>query len=443
MGNAREAAMRALYCCHKEGGWSEVALERELERSKLDPRDAALASRLCYGVLQRQLLLDYYLSHLCATRLEKLEPRVLETLRLGAYQLLWMDRIPAMAAVNESVELTKRYSKNPRAAGLVNAVLRNLDRNRDALPAPSGDALTRAAVQYSHPLELVKVFADTVGEEETVALLAANNEEAAMTAQVNTLRCSAEELIEALNAEGVRSTPHPWLPDCLLLEKAGDLSALAAFRRGDFYIQDPAARLAVWAGKPQIGERVLDVCAAPGGKSFAAAIAMKNQGSVVSRDVYPRKVEGLRAGAQRLGLSIITPQARDAAQAPDGGEYDLVIADVPCSGLGIIRKKPEIRYKDPKEFDALLPLQEKILENAAQMVTPGGRLLYATCTVRREENESQVAAFLDKRKDFIILPLELPQPFGRVEAGQLTLWPHRHGTDGFFFALLGRKGAAG
>lgn len=438
MGNARETALRALYACHREGGWSEVALHRELERDKLEPRDAALASRLCYGVLQRQLLLDFYIGSFCKIRLERLEKKVLEALRLGVYQLLWMDRIPAMAAVNESVNLVKKFSKNPKAAGMTNAILRNIDRNRDRLPETEGDWLERVSIQYSHPTELVKVFTSTLGREETEALLAANDQDAPITVQVNTLRSTAGDLANVLRTVGASVTPHPWLPDCLILEKTGDLTALEPFRHGDFYVQDPAARLAVIAARPAPGERVLDLCAAPGGKSFAAAIALGNRGSVLSRDIFPRKVELLRQGATRLGLSCIDAQTGDATQ-PVAGKYDLVIADVPCSGLGIIRKKPEIRYKDPALFDELLPLQEKILKNASDAVLPGGRLLYATCTLRPQENEEQVLAFLSQNKSFSLLPLELPAPFGRIEAGMLTLWPHRHGTDGFFFALLGRR----
>lgn len=438
MGNARETALRALYACHREGGWSEVALHRELERDELEPRDAALASRLCYGVLQRQILLDFYIGSFCKTGLERLEKKVLEALRLGVYQLLWMDRIPAMAAVNESVNLVKKFSKNSKAAGMTNAILRNIDRNRDRLPEPEGDWLERVSIQYSHPTELVKVFTSTLGQEETEALLAANDQDAPITVQVNTLRSTAGDVTNALRTAGASVTPHPWLSDCLILEKTGDLTALEPFRHGDFYVQDPAARLAVIAARPAPGERVLDLCAAPGGKSFAAAIALGNRGSVLSRDIFPRKVELLRQGAMRLGLSCIDAQTSDATQ-PVSGKYDLVIADVPCSGLGIIRKKPEIRYKDPALFDELLPLQEKILKNASDAVLPGGRLLYATCTLRPQENEEQVLTFLSQNKSFSLLPLELSAPFGRIEAGMLTLWPHRHGTDGFFFALLGRR----
>lgn len=425
MTNSREVALSVLYACHKQGAWADGALKRELARAALDGRDAALASRLVYGVEQNRLLLDHDLAPLCARGLEGVEPKVLDILRLGAYQLLMMDKIPPMAAVDESVKLAKRYGKSPKAAGFVNAVLRNLDRSRDALPPLPEEPLERLSVQYSHPLWLVKEFASTLGAEETLALLEKNNAPAPITAQVNTLKTTSDALARRLAAQGVEAAPHPWLADCLILEHTGGLEELDAFREGWFYIQDPAAKLAVLAAEPKAGERTLDLCAAPGGKSFAAAIAMGGRGRVVSRDVYPRKVKELAASARRLGLTCVQVETADATQTA-GEPADLVIADVPCSGLGIIRKKPDIRYKDPGEFQGLLPIQAAILNNAAGCVAPGGRLLYATCTLRREENEGQVEIFLDKHKNFTVTAME-------------TLWPHRRDTDGFFYAVLTRE----
>lgn len=424
MTTAREVALRVLHSCHTQGAWADGALKRELERAKLDSRDAALASRLVYGVVQDQLLLDYYLSGFCARGLSGLEPKVLDVLRLGAYQLLRMDKIPSMAAVNESVELAKGAAKNPRTAGFVNAVLRNLDRSRHHLPPLPEAPFERLSVQYSHPLWLVEEFAAALGEEETEALLRCHNTPAPITAQVNTLKTDAQALTKRLTAEGVAVTSH-WLPDCLVLEDTGSLEALPSFREGLFYIQDPAAKLAVLAAAPKPGEQVLDLCAAPGGKTFAAALCMEGRGHILSRDIYERKVKDLATSAARLGLSCVETQRADATQ-PVAGRYDLVIADVPCSGLGIIRKKPDIRYKDPLQFKGLLPVQASILENAAQAVAPGGRLLYATCTLRKEENRAQVDAFLVKAKDFTLKTAE-------------TLWPHRRGTDGFFYAVLERR----
>lgn len=424
MANSREVALRVLDACHRQGAWADGALKRELTRAGLEPRDAALASRLVYGVMQNQLLLDYYLAAFASRGLESLGPKALNILRLGAYQLLMMDKIPAMAAVNESVELAKRYAKGPKTAGFVNAMLRNLDRSRNSLPALPQDPMERLSVQYSHPLWLVRTFAAQVGEAELEELLAADNAPAPITAQVNTLKATPQTLARRLEEEGATVKGH-WLPDCLELTGTGNLEQLPSFQEGLFYVQDPAAKLAVLAAEPKAGESVLDLCAAPGGKSFAAAIAMGGQGRIVSRDIYQRKVKELTASANRLGLTCVETAEGDATRAVEG-QFDLVIADVPCSGLGIIRKKPDIRYKDPEAFQALLPIQAAIARNAAQAVAPGGRLLYATCTLRREENEQQVERFLAGHADFVLTRQE-------------TLWPHRRGTDGFFYAVLARR----
>lgn len=422
---AREVALRALYTCHTQGAWADGALPRELDRAKLDSRDAALCSRMVYGVLQNQLLLDYYLSHFVSRPLEQLEGKVRDILRLGAYQLLMLDKVPAMAAVDESVKLAKAHAKNPKAGGFVNAVLRNLDRSRDKLPTLPEEPLERLSVAYSHPRWLVEEFAQTLNGEELEDLLAADNAPAPITAQVNTVKTTQETLARRLAEEGVSVQPHPWQAGCLILERTGALEQLPAFQEGLFYIQDPAARLALLAAGPKPGERVLDLCAAPGGKSFAAAVAMGDQGRVLSRDLYLRKVKELARSAARLDLTSIEAQAGDATR-PVEGTWDLIVADVPCSGLGIIRKKPDIRYKDPSGFKDLLPIQAKILDNAAQGVVPGGRVLYATCTLRPQENEEQVKALLDRRKNFTVRTME-------------TLWPHRSGTDGFFYAVLVRE----
>lgn len=440
MATAREVALKALVDCHKHGAWADGALKRELAKAGLDSRDGALASRLCYGVLQQQMYLDFLLSEFSSMPLERMQPVVLDALRLGAYQLLFTDKIPANAAVNESVELVKKFGKNKKAAGFVNGILRNLDRNRAALPPLPEEEIRRLSIQYSHPQWLVKEFLRQLGAEETRQLLECHNGAVAMTAQVNTLKNSAAELRAELEAEGVRVTPHPWLENCFILENTGNLEALEAFRRGGFYIQDPAAKLAVLAAAPKAGERVLDLCAAPGGKSFSAAILMQNQGYLESHDIYPHKVKALRQNALRLGITL-EAKVMDAREAVEG-QFDLVIADVPCSGLGIIRKKPDIRYKDPSDFKELEQIQREILDNAAKLVRVGGRLLYATCTLREAENGAQVAAFRRRTGGFRVEKVPLPEGVGTVEDGMVTLWSHRHGTDGFFFTLLRKEADA-
>jgi 16S rRNA (cytosine967-C5)-methyltransferase len=427
---AREAAFRTLTACEQQDAWADGFLKRTLREGALDGREAALATRLTFGVLQNRMLLDWYIDRL--TR-KKLELPVRTALRLGVYQMLFLTRVPVSAAVNESVKLTKAYARNPAASKLVNAVLRSLERQKQELAPPED-----LSILYSHPRWLVDAFLQRLGEEETRALLTCHNGEPPTVAQVNTCRTSSQAIREALTAAGVKVTPHPWLKDCFELQNTGSIEALESFQNGEFYIQDAAARLAVLAADPKPGMRVLDACAAPGGKSFAAAIAMGDEGEVLSCDIHPHKQALIQKGAQRLGLRSIQAMTQNAKERLQEWEsrFDLVLADVPCSGLGIIRKKPDIRYKDPKPLEGLPAVQGAILDNVSAYVKPGGVLLYSTCTLLVRENEDVVRAFMDRHQDFTLEALELPEPFGRVEAGQITLWPHLHGTDGFFIAKL-------
>ncbi len=438
----RELALQVLVTCQQQGGWLDGVLKRSLTAARLDPRDAALAARLCYGVMQNRMYLDFCLSSFASMPLRRMEVRVLNILRLGACQMLYMDRIPVSAAVDTSVRLAKVHAKNPRAAGMVNAVLRNLGRSLDCLPQiPEGDRAEQLSLKYSHPRPLVEAFLEQYGEQETEQLLQADNSIPETAAQVNTLRCTPEEAEQELRAEGVSVSRHPWLPGCLLLSGTGDLEQRRAFREGHVWIQDPAARLAVLAADPAPGTRVLDACAAPGGKSFAAAVQMENRGEILSCDIYPRKVKVIAAGAARLGLSIIKPAVQDAAVlCPEReGQFDTVIADVPCSGLGVIRKKPDIRYRDLKETEGLPALQRSLLDTVSRYVRPGGVLLFSTCTLLQRENGDVVRSFLEEHREFVPERFVLPGPAGTAEEGMLTLLPHRHGTDGFFICRLRKR----
>lgn len=433
---ARGIALRALIACEKQGAWSDGFLKKELKTSGLDVRDAALATRLCFGVLQNRLLLDDYLGKLSTVRLEKMEVGVRNALRLGAYQVLFLDRVPDHAAVSESVELARMSSKNPRSAGLVNGVLRTLARQKENMEPPKD-----LSVRYSHPKWLADLFIKRLGREEAEQLMAADNGDPPICAQVNTTKATAEDTAAALRAEGVEVQPHPWLPDCFLLSHTGSVEGLNAFQDGLFYIQDATANLAVRAAGPVGGMRVLDACAAPGGKSFAAAIAMSGKGNIVSCDIHPHKMGLIQAGAKRLGLECISTELLDGKVCKEEflHAFDLVIADVPCSGLGIIRKKPDIRYKDAKPLEGLPAVQRAILENVSNYVRPGGVLLYATCTLLERENENVVHDFLDKHNDFTLSKFQIPGGFEGAGEGMVTCWPHRHGTDGFFFAKLQRR----
>ena len=439
MATAREVAMLTLAACEKQGAWSDGHLKRMLKEQHLDSRDAALATRLCFGVLQNRMLLDWHLASFCNTPLSKLDLKVLCALRAAAYQLLFLDKVPASAAVNEAVNLTKKHCRNPRAAGMVNGILRAMLR-QETLAEPEGkDRIETLSVKYSHPRWLVEEFASELGIDEVEALLSADNEQPPITAQVNTCKATAEQAIELLTSEGVAAERHPWMADCLILHDTGNLERLQAFRDGLFYVQDCAARLAVTAAKLKPGQRVLDCCAAPGGKSFAAAIDMQNRGEVISCDIHPHKIKLLEAGRDRLGLDMIRPMLQSAAERREEWveAFDAVITDVPCSGLGIIRKKPDIRYKDPEPLKGLPKVQKAILDNCCAYVKAGGTLIYATCTLLRRENEELVQNFLAQHSEFELEPLGLNVSGG--ERSMLTFWPHIHNTDGFFVTRLRKK----
>ncbi len=436
MGDARRAALTALERCRRGGAWSDAVLSSVLTYEGLDTRDRGLAAALCYGVMQNRTYLDWRIAAVSSLPLRKIEPKVLDVLRISAYQLIFMDRIPASAAVNEGVKLTRAVGF-ARAAGFVNAVLRRLASAQEP-PFPA-DAAERLSIQYSHPRPLVDALLRRLGEAETEALLRCDNAPAPAALQVNTLRTDCRSLRARLAAEGLETEFHPFLPDCLRADTVGDLAALPAFREGLFYVQDAAARLAVIAAEPQRGQKILDACAAPGGKSFAAAVAA-GEADITACDLHENKLKRIRESAARLGVdNMIQTLACDAREnRPDwNGAFDLVIADVPCSGLGVIRKKPDIRWKDPADFAALPEIQAAILKNTARYVRVGGTLLYSTCTVRQEENEDTVRAFLAEMPDYTAEPFSLPGGLTAPE-GLLQLWPQRHGTDGFFMAKLRR-----
>lgn len=434
---ARETALNVLIACRKEGAWSNGVLKEYVRRDRLDSRDAALAARLCYGVLQNRLLLDHYLQQLLTGKLRDLHPVLKDILHMGLYQLYRMDKIPDAAVVNESVSLAKKYCpRQKNGSGLVNAVLRAAIRAGDTLAQPKS-----YVERYSHPQALVDLLKDYVGKHRLEPMLRANNEIAPTVIQTNTLRITTAALQQLLEQAGVQVKPHDWMQDCLVLSGTGDLQHLAGFRDGLFYVQDCAAKLSVLCAQLPPNARVLDCCAAPGGKSFAAAIAMAGTGTITSCDIHPHKTVLIENGAARLGFSNITALVQDASCFRPEWEnaMDAVIADVPCSGYGIIRKKPDIRYKDPASMEALPPLQKQILATQARYVKPGGVLLYSTCTLLRRENEAVVEDFLSSHPEFALEPLLLPANFPANTTGMLALVPGEYDTDGFFISRLRRR----
>ena len=434
---ARETALNVLIACRKEAGWSNGVLKDYLSRDRLDRRDAALATRLCYGVVQNRNLLDFYLAQLLTGRIKDLHPAVRDILHIGLYQIYLMDKIPESAAVNESVDLAKRYCKKVRSApGLVNGVLRSAVRTKGTLKEPKS-----WEDKYSHPGDLINELKSYVGKERMEKMLRANNDIPPMVVQVNTLRTTAAALILRLEGAGVSAEPHSWMKDALVLSGTGSIEHLEAFKEGLFYVQDPASRLSVLCAElPEEDIRILDCCAAPGGKSFAAAIATAGKAKIVSCDVYAHKAELIAKGAERLGLPITVVRQDAAAFCPEwDAAFDAVIVDAPCSGYGIIRKKPDIRYKDITKMKELPQLQRSILEVQCRYVKPGGLLMYSTCTLVHGENEGMVASFLNDHPEYSLEPLPLPAPFPKNDSGMLALIPGEYDTDGFFISRLRRK----
>lgn len=435
--SARMSALRVLTACRVNGAWADAALAAELKRENLGPSDAALASRIVYGVLQNRMLLDRCLSEYCTQRLDHLQQPLPDILRIGAYQILFLDKVPHSAAVNESVELAK-MSKRGAAAGLVNAVLRKLSQNSGSRPPLPENATERLCLETSHPRWLVERMLSLLGPADAEAFLRFNNTVAPITAQVNPLKATEESLLRELADAGAEAVMHPWVPNCVELSGTGDLTTLPAFYRGELIVQDAAARLVSLAAGVQPGAKVLDVCAAPGGKTFSAAFAMRDKGEIFACDLQENKLKRIRDGAARLGLGCVRVLSADGRVfRPEWADaFDVVLCDVPCSGLGVIRKKPDIRYKDPDALAGLPSVQRAILGNSARYVRPGGVLIYSTCTVLPEENEGVTDAFLEESGAFSYEAFDLP--IGNVP-GRITLWPHTHGTDGFYISKLRRN----
>lgn len=412
----RKTALEALERFRRDGAWSRQTLNALVKKNALDERDTALAARLFYGVLQNLGFCDH-----CIERYTKgkLEPKVRDVLRLGAYQILFMDRIPDSAAVSQAVQMC-RSNGYDRAAGLVNAVLRRVAENKCSLfEVPGKGSAKYLSIRYSHPLWLVKELIERRGYKGAEAVLRVNNEPAPIYIQTNTLKTTPEVLCEELGGK-----PHKSLPGCIVLENAGNFVSTDAFRDGLFYVQDPAARAMVVMAEPKPGMRILDACAAPGGKSFSAAIAMENRGEILSRDISDSKLNLVMDGADRMGLSIIRCETGDAREIT-GGDYDIVLADVPCSGLGVIRKKPDIRYREKEELNRLPELQQELLEAVSTAVVSGGALVYSTCTWRKRENEDVVERFLAEHPEF-------------SKEIERTFWPDTDGTDGFYVCRMRR-----
>ncbi|MBQ7714801.1 MAG: 16S rRNA (cytosine(967)-C(5))-methyltransferase RsmB [Clostridia bacterium] len=426
--NVRRAAVGSLIAFSKQGKYTNLEVASFLSKSDLSDADKRLYTNLVYGTAERIPTLDHIITRLSSRPIETTDIETLTCLRLGLYQLLYTDKIPDHAAVSETVDASPARSK-----GYVNAVLRQFIRNGKKYDLPPEDnTALYMSVRYSCPVGMCEFLISKLGADIASKIACESVSERPVTLRVNTIVTDAETLLKNK------------FPDCEVNPLFGDMIDVRSLGGTDmespeFFVQDAASRLAVAALSPEAGEFIIDVCAAPGGKTFSAAIDMKDQGRVLSFDLHANKISLIKSGAAKLGLSIVEAYARDAGD-PDPSlarSADRVICDAPCSGLGVMAKKPDIKYKDVSEFERLPAVQLRVLSGAATYLKPGGVMVYSTCTLNPDENEGVVKAFLDEDDDFELVPFTA----GGIasEKGMLTLFPFEHGTDGFFIAKLMRK----
>ncbi len=428
----RRLAARSLVKWEKAGKYAGLETAATLDGTALTGADRGLYSALVYGVVERAVTLDHIINGYSSTPAEKLEPEVRCALRLGLYQLIYMDRVPDHAAVSESVNMAPR-----RAAGLVNGVLRSFIRKGKTYGIPDREADCAAffSVKYSVPRELAEFFIGAYGEVDAEGILGASFGGDRLCLRVNTLKISVEDAAARLLSFGSESRVSSVVPNVLITSGSGFLTGI---HDGLWFVQDEASAAAVAVLSPTKGSTVIDLCAAPGGKSFGCAVTMENAGTVRSFDIHENKLSLIRSGAERLGIDIITAAAGDGKNPAEHlhGTGDFVICDAPCSGLGVISKKPDIRYKSVAEIGGLPEVQYGVLCGGAKCVKQGGILMYSTCTLNPAENEGVIERFLGEHPDFTPVPFDV---CGEGESGYATLMPHKTGTDGFFIAKLRRN----
>ncbi len=437
MADARTTAVKMLLKMENDSSYSNILLNSAFDGTDLSERDKAFAAALFYGVSERKMTLDFIISQYSRLPLEKIEPQALAVLRMGIYQLMFMNSVPASAAVNESVKLCKKL-KLFSAEGFVNALLRNFLRNDKSVDYSGLELPERLSVEYSCPRWIAEKWITEYGEENAVKAMKASLGAPPLYARVNTTKISDEDLVKMLKKEGVRAAVNPKLAGCIKLEKTGDLEQLDSFRQGFFHIQDVSSQLCCLTLKPIVNETVLDICAAPGGKTFTMAEIMGNNGKIISMDMYEQRVELIEQGAKRLGLRIVEALENNAVRFNEQlPEADRVLCDAPCSGLGVIRRKPEIKYKQPSDFDELPRLQKAILDVSARYVKVGGTLVYSTCTLSRAENDDVARDFAASHPEFspIVQPLSYE---GAENSPTRTFFPEEDGGDGFFTASFRR-----
>ena len=433
----RRAAYNSLLRLEKQGRYSNLETDLTLKKEQLSQKDRALYTLLVYGVIERRVTLDYVLGQFSSKCVDDLDPEVRCLLRLGAYQILFCDRIPESAAVNESVKIANDVRRS--ASGYVNGVLRSLCKGKDGIKYPDKekDPIAWLSVKYGYPTEMCELFARDHGVERSASLFAAFEVQDYTTLRVNTLRTTREELAQMLKARGIQSKNTPYSPYGLKVKAA--VSDMEELTNGLCFVQDEASQLCAMVLGAKAGETVIDTCSCPGGKSFSLAMEMQNEGKLYSFDLHANKLSLVRSGAERLGISIIETQCRNGAVYDEAllESADKMLLDLPCSGLGVMAKKPDLRFKNIADIENLPNVQYAILESSTRYLKKGGRMVVSTCTLAKAENEHLIKRFVSEHPEFSAVPFKVEG----LEApdGMLQLYPDMHGTDGFFVALLEKK----
>lgn len=434
---ARQLAYKILRTASSDATYSNIAIDNALKKNSLSDNDAGLVTAIVMGVTERRLTLDYFIDSLAA-RADKIDAETRILLRMGLFQIYCLDRIPEYAAVNETVSLSPARSR-----GFVNAILREFLRRREkgaveaVFPDENDDRVKYLSVKYSFPEEFCKRFIEIYGYERTGRILDIFNCPPRLTLRINTLKISREDYADLLDSKGIEYKLSEDLACGIVLENIS-FSALPGFDEGYFFIQDEASQICVEAIDAREGQLMIDACSCPGSKSFGSAIRMKNSGEILAYDLHASKLKLIDSGAVRLGIDIIKAEVRDGRDANEDlfGVADRVLCDVPCSGLGVVAKKPEIRYKNFSELTRLPQIQYSILENCSKYVKRGGELVYSTCTVLPEENENNFERFLSEHPEFEALDFSVGTK--KSSGGMLSLSPDLDKTDGFFVAKCKR-----
>ena len=441
MADVRDVAFTTLLKCEKNKSYPNIEIDSAIERQGLAGVDRSFYTALVYGTIERRITLDYIIQTLSGRRLEKLDCEILVILRMGVYQILYMDSVPDHAACNECVELCKKKGKRS-ASGLVNAVLRETVRKKDSISFPDKSSLPieYLSVCYSYPRWLCKMWLDDYGMEKCESILGALNIPPDITLRVNTLKTDARAVLSELEAMGVKAEPGKYAPHTVRLLQSFPVSSLDMLKDGRVFVQDEASRTCAFILGAAKGETVIDTCSCPGGKSFSIALDMDNDGRVYSFDLHGNKLSLVRKGAERLGISIIETREHDGSGflGELQGKADRVLVDAPCSGLGVIAKKPDLRYKEESAIERLPEIQYKILNASSNYVKEGGVLVYSTCTLNKRENEDVVERFLAEHKEFVPLDFDIGNGIAS-DNGMFTFYPDELKTDGFFVARMKKE----